>query len=86
MEPNGLKHVEHPLKMLKNLKLTWIVGHIKVLRILRETYKSACNSSHEQKQWFETFETPLPKKNFNLKNPSPRIVGHFKVLRRGREI
>jgi hypothetical protein len=41
--------VEHPKKTLKDLKSTWIVGHIKVLRTLRETYKSACNSSHKSK-------------------------------------
>ncbi len=37
IEPNGLKHVEHPKKKtLKDLKSTWIVGHIKILRRPRE--------------------------------------------------
>ncbi len=42
--------------------------------------------TQEQKQWFETFETPLQKIKKLKINQSPRIVGHLKVLRRGREI
>jgi hypothetical protein len=53
--------VEHLKKTLKDLKSTWIVGHIKVLRILRDL-KCMQFLTQEQKQWFETFETPLQKK------------------------
>jgi hypothetical protein len=60
------KACETPLKKtLKDLKSTWIVGHIKVLRILRETYKSACNSSHKSKNNGLKHLKHLCKKNKN---------------------